>query len=141
MAISLLLMLLSKPAYGQDFQTMKQGEVAPFNGALVTPDGVATIISKHEEDVSICEENSKHEIEKLKIFKDAQISKLDFEFKTCQETNKSIIETKDKELDRAYEIIKKQNKNMVPLWLGIGFATGLATSFGTYYVYDSINNN
>lgn len=137
MVISLLL-LLYNPAYAQDFQTVKQGDVVPFNGAVITPDGMAIIISKHEEDILMCEESSKHEIEKLEISKDTQISKLDFEFKTCQETNQSIIETKDKELDRAYETIKKQNKNMVPLWLGIGFATGLATSFGTIYLYEGL---
>lgn len=140
MVISLLLLLCS-PVYAQDFQTVKQGEVVPFNGAVITPDGMATIISKHEEDILLCEESSKHEIEKLEISKDTQISKLDFEVKTCQETNRSIIETKDKELDRAYETIKKQNKNMVPLWLGVGFAAGLVTSFSTIYLYEGITND
>ena len=39
------------------------------------------------------------------------------------------LKEKDKELDRAYDLIKKQNKNLTPLWLGIGFSGGLLTSF------------
>ncbi len=138
MVISLLL-LLCNSVYAQDFQTVKQGDIVPFNGAVVTPDGMAIIFSKHEEDILMCEESSKHEIEKLKISKDTEISRVEFELKTCEETNKSIIDEKDKELDRAYEIIKKQNKNMVPLWLGVGFTAGLVTSFGTIYLYEGIN--
>jgi len=139
MVINLLLLLVTT-ANAQDFQTVKQGDIVQINGAVVTPNAVATIIAKHQEDVLVCEENKKHEIEKIQISKNSEISRLQFELDTCKETNKSIIIEKDKELDRAYEIIKKQNKNMVPLWLGIGFATGLATSFGTYYVYEEIRN-
>lgn len=138
MVISLLLLLI-KSANAQDFQTMQQGEVAQFNGALLTPDAVATIISTHQADVSLCKEESKHEIEKLTISKDAEISRLKFELKTCQENKQEIILIKDKELDKAYDLLKKQNKNMTPLWLGIGFASGVVTSLATIYVYEQAN--
>jgi 2-phosphoglycerate kinase len=138
MVISLLLMLI-KPVNAQDFQTMQQGDVAPFNGALLTPDAVATIISTHQAEVSLCEENNKHDIEKLIINKDTEISKLQFELKICQENKEEIISIKDKELDKAYELLKKQNKNMTPLWLGIGFASGFATSLATIYIYEQAN--
>lgn len=137
MVISLLLMLIAS-ANAQDFQTMKQGETAQFNGALLTPDAVATIISTHQADISLCKEENKHEIEKLTINKDVEISKLKFELKTCQDNKEEIISIKDKELDKAYELLKKQNKNMTPLWLGIAFVSGLATSYGTIYVYEQI---
>jgi len=135
MVISLLLMLITS-ANAQDFQTMEQGETAKFNGVLLTPDAVATVISTHQADLSLCKEVSKHDIEKLTINKDTEISKLKFQLKTCQENKEEIISIKDKELDKAYELLKKQNKNMTPLWLGIGFVSGIATSLTTIYIYE-----
>ncbi len=33
--------------------------------------------------------------------------------------------------------VKKENKNLTPLWLGIGFTAGFVTTLGTIYVYET----
>ena len=48
---------------------------------------------------------------------------------------------KDKELEKTYEIIKSTSKKNTSLWIGVGFAAGLATSFGTIYAYEAITND
>lgn len=136
MVISLL--LLSKFALAQDFQNLTQGQTAPFTGTLITPDGMAKIITIEDAKLSECEELSRHKIEVLTISSDAQIEKLKFDLKKQKESSDKIIEEKNNELDRVYDIVKKQNKNLTPMWIGIGFAAGLTTSIGTYYVYNNI---
>ena len=136
MVISLL--LLSKIATAQDFQNLNQGQVAPFIGTLITPDGMAKIITIEDAKLFECEEISRHKVEVLTISTDAQIEKLKFDLKKQQESSDKIIQEKDKELDRVYTLIKKQNKNLTPMWIGVGFAAGLVTSFGTYYVYNNL---
>lgn len=136
MVISLL--LLSKLAIAEDFKNLNQGDAAPFSGTIITPDGIAKIITIEDSKLQTCEEKSRHEIEIVTITKDTQIEKLKFDLKQQTESCDSLIKEKDKELDRVYEIVKKQNKNLTPLWLGIGFTAGLATSLGTYYVYNNL---
>ena len=136
MVISLL--LLTKFALAQDFQNLSQGQVAPFTGTLITPEGIAKIITTEDAKLSECEENSRHKIEVLTISKEAQIEKLKFDLEQQKESSSKIIEEKDKELDRIYDIVKKQNKNLTPMWIGIGFTAGLATTIGTYYAYNNI---
>jgi hypothetical protein len=136
MVISLL--LFCNLAFAQDFQNINQGQVAPFTGTLLAPDAVAKIITIENSKLDICEETAQHNINTLTISKDIEIDKLKFNLEEKQKSCNLIIEEKNKELDRAYEIIKKQNRNLTPLWIGIGFAAGLATSYGTIYVYNHI---
>jgi hypothetical protein len=136
MVISLF--LLSKLALAQDFQNINQGQVAPFTGTLLTPDALAKIITLEDSKYKLCEENSTHQLETLTITKDTEIDKLKFNLTEKQKSCDLMIQEKNKELDRAYEVIKKQNKNLTPLWIGIGFASGLLTSYGTLYVYSHL---
>jgi len=136
MVISLL--LLSKFALAQDFQNINQGQAAPFTGTLLTPEALAKIITLEDSKLQLCEETLIHEMKTLTITKDTEIDKLKFNLTEKEKSCDLIVKEKNKELDRAYEVIKKQNKNLTPLWIGVGFAAGLATSIGTYYVYNNI---
>ena len=109
MVISLL--LLTKFALAQDFQNLSQGQVAPFTGTLITPEGIAKIITTEDAKLSECEELSRHKIEVLTISKEAQIEKLKFDLEQQKESSSKIIEEKNNELDRVYDIVKKQNRN------------------------------
>ena len=139
MVISLL--LLSKLAIAEDFKNLNQGDAAPFSGTIISPDGIAKIITIEDSKLQTCEEKSRHEIEILTITKDTQIEKLKFDLKQQTESCDSLVKEKDKELERVYGIVKKQNRNLTPLWLSIGFAAGVITSFGTIYGYETIAND
>jgi hypothetical protein len=139
MVISLL--LFCNLALAQDFQNINQGQVAPFTGTILTPDALAKIITLEDSKLQLCEETAQHNINTLTISKDTEIDKLKFNLEEKQKSCNLIIQEKNKELDRAYEIIKKQNRNLTPLWIGVGFAAGLATSIGTIYVYEELTND
>lgn len=138
MVISLL--LISSLAIAQDFQNVEQGQIVPFSGTVLTPDAIAKIITIEDAKLQTCQENWKHEINTLTINKDTEIQKLKHDLEVIEKTKDRIITEKDKEIQRTYELVKKENKNLTPLWLGIGFTAGFVTSIGTIYVYNTMEN-
>jgi len=135
MVISLL--LVSGVAIAQDFQNVEQGQIVPFNGTVLTPDAIAKIITIEDAKLQTCQEDWKHEINTLTINKDTEIQKLKHDLEVIEKTKDRIITEKDKEIERTYELVKKENKNLTPLWLGIGFTAGFVTTLGTIYVYET----
>ena len=132
------LLLLVALANAQDFAQLQKGQTAPFSGTLFTPEAVATIITKHDSDVAMCLAESEHKLQEQEIKCELQVQKIQYDFSSYKMTADALIDEKDKELDKAYEIIKKQTKNQTPLWLGVGFAAGFAASIGAIYVYNNI---
>ena len=134
------LLLLTTMAFAEDFKQVQQGQPAPFAGTLIRPEALATILSQNDSDIATCAANAQHSLEKEQIKCDFDIQKLQYEVDSSKETNKAIMQEKQKELDKTYELLKKQNKNLTPLWIGIGFTAGLVTSIGTIYIYNQTEN-
>lgn len=135
------LLLISSLSFAQDFQNIQQGQIAPFNGTVITPDGIAKIITIEDAKLKTCQEDWKHEINNLTISKDTEIEKLKNDLKITNESKDKLISEKDEEIKRTYELIKKQNKNIVPLWIGLGFLGGITSTLGTIYAYKAITND
>ena len=135
------LLLLTNLANAQDYSPIKKGEVSPITGTVLAPTAMATIIAKCDADVSTEKVKAKYELDKLQTTCDLNEEKLQYDLDTHIKTSKQIIEIKDKELEKAYEIIKNNSKKNTSLWLGLGFAAGVATSFGVIYGYENLTNN
>jgi len=133
------LLLLVSLANAEDFKQLQQGQPAPFAGTLLRPEAMATIIVKNDADIAECKAQGRHDLEKQEIKCELDIQKTEYDFSSYKMTSEELIQQKDKELDKAYELLKERNKNQTPLWLGIGFVGGLATSIGMYYLYEEIN--
>ena len=132
------LLLLVSLAHAEDFKQLQQGQPAPFIGTLLRPEALATIISQNDADLAECKANGEHELEKEKIKCDLDVQKVQYDFDSYRSVNEAIIAEKDKELQKTYDLLKKQTKNKAPLWIALGFVAGTATAYGTFYVYDHI---
>ncbi len=132
------LILLASLATAEDFKNVQQGQPAPFSGTLIRPEAMATIIATHDAQISECKAKSQHELEKQEIKCELETQKIEYDFTSYKMVSESIIAEKDKELDKAYELLKKQTKNQTPMWIGVGFVGGLATSIGMIYLYEEI---
>ncbi len=135
------LLLLTKLAFAQDYAPIKKGEIAPLSGTILTPSGMATIIAKCDADTAEAKLKGKYDLDKLQTECDLNEEKLQYDLDLQIKTSEEIIAIKDKELEKAYDIIKSTNKNNTSLWIGVGFAAGIATSFGTIYAYEAITND
>ena len=132
------LLLLTKLANAQDYSPIKKGEVSPITGTVLAPNAMATIIAKCDADVSTEKVKAKYELDKLQTTCDLNEEKLQYDLDAQSRTSKQIIEIKDQELEKSYEIIKNNSKKNTSLWLGIGFTAGLVTSFGVIYGYEQV---
>jgi len=132
------LLLFAAFANAQDFTQVQKGQPAPFSGTLLTPESIAVIISKHDSDIAMCLAESDHKLQEQEIKCELQIQKTEYDFSSYKITSESLMHEKDKELDKTYDLLKKQTKNQTPLWIGVGFAAGFATSLGAIYVYNNI---
>ena len=132
------LLLLTKLVNAQDYSPIKKGEVSPITGTVLAPNAMATIIAKCDADVSTEKVKAKYELDKLQTTCDLNEEKLQYDLDAQSRTSKQIIEIKDQELEKAYEIIKNNSKKNTSLWLGIGFTAGLVTSFGVIYGYEQV---
>lgn len=132
------LLLLASLASANDFSNIKEGEPAPFDGTLLKPDAMATIFATHDAEIAECKLKAQHDLEKQQIDCELDVQKIEYDFGSYKVTASAIIEEKDKELEKLYDLLKKQNKDETPLWIGVGFAGGIITSIGMIYVYEAI---
>ena len=132
------ILLFATLANAQDAVQLQAGQPSPFSGTLLKPEAIATIIAKHDADVEQCKADSQHEFEKQQIKCELDIQKTEYDFSSYKMTSESLMQEKDKELDKAYELLKERSKNQTPLWIGAGFVGGLATSIGMFYLYEEI---
>ena len=135
--LSSLLLLISL-ANAQDFKNLQTGQPAPFDGTLLRPEALATIITKNEADVAMCKAEAEHKLKEQTINCELDTEKLQYDFDSYRQTNEAIMIEKDKELEKTYALLKKQTANKTPFWISVGFAAGFATSLGAIYVYNSI---
>jgi 5-deoxy-D-glucuronate isomerase len=132
------LLLLVSFANAQDFKNLQTGQPAPFDGTLLRPEALATIITKNEAEVALCKAESEHKLKEQTINCELDTEKLQYDFDSYRQTNEALMAEKSKELDKVYEIVKKQTANKTPFWISVGFAAGFATSLGTIYVYNNL---
>lgn len=138
MLISLL--LLSSLAKAGDYAQVQQGQAAPFAGTLFKPEALATVLSTNDAAIASCVAEGTHKVEKLQIECDLTAEKWQQDYATLKLTTEQIDDIKQKEVESLREIIQKQSKPNLPLWIALGFVGGLATSYGTIYAYEQITN-
>jgi len=135
------LLLIVSLAFAEDFKNLEQGQPAPFTGTLFRPEAIATIFATHDAQIAQCKANNEHQIQKQEIKCELDIQKIQYDFDSYKMVSESIVVEKDKELDKAYDLLKKQTKNQTPMWIGVGFVGGLATSIGMIYIYEEITTS
>lgn len=132
------LLLLVSLANAQDFKQLQTGQPAPFDGTLLRPEALATIITKNEAEVAMCKAEAQHAQKEQQINCDLDKEKLQYDLSSYKATNEAIMVEKDKELEKLYGIIKKQTANKSTLWISVGFVGGFATSLGAIYAYNHL---
>ena len=135
-------LLLISTSFAQDagdvYTHIKQNQKAPFDGTLLTPSSISTVISTYDADLATCHNDKDKMEETLNTKYQALKDKCQFDYNTLQQTDLTLLKAKQEEIEALRDIAKKQNRNLTPFWMGIGFATGFVTSLGAIYVYNNI---
>ena len=136
----MILLLLSTLALAQDYAPIKKGQPSPIDGTVLSADALATMIAKTDADLALCKEETKFALKKQQIDCELETQKLEYDITSIKETDKQLLEAKDEELKKVYTLVKKGNRNLTPVWIGLGFVAGLTTSIGTIYAYNQIED-
>lgn len=134
----MILLLLSTLALAQDYAPIKKGQPSPIDGTVLSADALATMIAKTDADLALCKEETKFALKKQQIDCELETQKLEYDITSIKEIDKQLLEAKDEEIKKVYSLVKKQNRNLTPVWIGVGFVAGVATSYGTIYVYNNL---
>ena len=96
------------------------------------------LLTQEDAKLERCKIDSEHILKEEKIKCELEVQKVTYDFTIYKETNEALMIEKDKELDKLYEILKKNPANHTPLWIGIGFIAGIGTSIGMIYAYEQM---
>lgn len=130
---SLLSLCLAATSSDVDFTSLKQGEVAPFSGKLLTDEAMAEIIATHEYEINqLIIDN---ELERKTLEANLNL-RYDLYYSECElkkSTQREMISLRDK------EIKSQQTKDILQrASFTIGFVLGAA---GTILITHSVNQN
>lgn len=127
----ILFFMLSVATAGEPtFTILSKGQTAPFDGALLSPDASAEVLTKVEDLQSKCEIQIQHEIDKSEAQCSYEKDILQIRIDTISEQNKKEILLKDQEIENLKEVIKKQSPNNKWLWFAGGIILGGASYYG-----------
>ena len=129
-------LVLCSPAYAGDgkFTLLPKGAKAPFEATCFDDEATAKLLTWKEfleqEQRALCDfEKEKLVLDSELIIKNVQIT-LDETNARCQiEMN-----TRDEELEKLRNIIKKNKKLNVPVVVATSLAVGFGIGFGTYHI-------
>ena len=127
------ILLLCALAYGENSVTLEKGEKAPFSGTLLSPEAVAQIITKADEEVGKC---------KIDAQRDAAIAKADFDLQlrikeadltACLEKSSGLEELRKQQIDFLEKQVYK------PKWTNTAiYVAGVASGVGLVYLTSKV---
>ena len=133
--------LLCSLAFANDeVITLKKGEVAPWDGTLLSPTAAARLLAKGEADLATCLADAKKDKAILTAEKDFEIQTIEAKFAKCT------FESTEKEKLYLERIDWLEKKSSPPSWqgpvlFGSGIVIGMATIALSAWTLDKIQEN
>ena len=129
----LTLLLLTKSAYSDEGVPLKKGEKAPFNGTLLSPDAVAQIIAKTDEEVGKCKIDAELDKKLTEADFKLQLKLKEAELTGCLEKSQGL------EALRADQIAFLEKQVYQPKWKPSAiYITGVLSGIGVVYLTTKI---
>lgn len=128
----------SSPSFAQSTgqaTTLKKGQPAPFDGTLLDPVAVATIIADKETAKKQCELDSSLSLSKQQAKCSLDSANLKLERDILAKKYETVVGLKDKELNRLYDTLAKNEKSnsWKYVWFAVGIVAGAGTTIGIAY--------
>ena len=115
-----------------DVVSIKAGEVAPFDGVLLTPEAAAKIVVDKKFEDAECQLRIDYELQIQEQHYDLQLSYRDVEIIAWKDRYESMMILRTAENDRLHDLIVKQKPADRPLLVALGFGIGTLTSLGIF---------
>jgi len=113
-----------------DFTLLSEGQQAPFEGVLLSPEASAEVLSSYDEQQARCALELEYQLDvagtEFKLREELLQVRLD----TLQEQHSFLIQQKDEEIEGLHTIIEKQSPQYKWFWFVGGAALGGAVYYG-----------
>ena len=130
------ILLLCALAYGNDSSvTLKKGEKAPFDGTLLSPDAVAQIITKADEEVGKCKIDAKRDAAIVKADFDLQLKIKEADLTACLEKSSGLEDLRKQQIDFLEKQVYKPKWTNTAIYVA-GFASGVGVVYLTSKMLD-----
>jgi hypothetical protein len=136
MFLSLLMMLLS-PAQATEgkFTFLGVQQCAPFEGILFDPPALSTILASQSSANLLCQSRLEYELSVEAASYDLEIQDLEISIASIRAESTLLITQKDLEIQQLQESILRQSSDNRLWWYVGGIATGVATTYGAYRLF------
>ena len=129
----LKILLLCALAYGEDSVAIEKGEKAPFSGTLLSPEGVAQIITKADEEVGKCKIDAERDLAIAKAGFDLQLRIKQADLTACLEKSSGL------EALRAEQIDFLEKQAYKPKWTNTAvYVSGVVSGVGLVYLTSKV---
>jgi hypothetical protein len=129
----------SNTAHAEDpgrFTFLGINECAPFEGVLFDPAATATILADRVTEPAECESRIKYEIELIQNEHQLEMQNLQIRHDALIQEYDMRIGSLERESDALAEALKKQTQTRPVLWAVVGFASGVAITYGGYRMFN-----
>lgn len=129
----LKILLLCALAYSEDSVAIEKGEKAPFSGTLLSPEGVAQIIAKADEEVGKCKIDAERNATIAKADFDLQLKIKEADLTACLEKSSGL------EALRAEQIDFLEKQVYKPRWTNTAvYVSGIASGIAIVYLTSKV---
>ena len=139
--IFVLCSLVAFPVFAQEdlgsgkATTLKKDQPAPYDGTLLDPVAVATILAAREYAQKQCDLDKSLSLAKQQAKYELDVNSLKIERDTIKEKYQIVMEIKNQEINRLTDVLSKNDKanNWKYVWFIGGVILGAATTIGISY--------
>ena len=133
--ILFLLFLMMPSAYGDTgkFTLVPQGGVVPFEATCFDTEATAKLLTWKEFLAQEMKTKCEYEKQALLLDSDLVIKNMQITLEETQVRYQVEISTRDEEIEKLRDIIKKNKKLNIPVVVATSVAVGFGVGFGTYH--------
>tara|TARA_R100001082_G_C4280526_1_gene123704 strand:- start:70 stop:552 length:483 start_codon:yes stop_codon:yes gene_type:complete len=116
-----------------------EGQIAPFTGTLFNDVATAELIAEREFALKECELRIKHAVDKEKARCSLLLDTSNTSIESLQSRYNTILDLKDKEIDRLSKIAIEGSNDYSHWWATGGFVIGTALTIAVFFVATEMN--
>ena len=116
-----------------------EGQIAPFTGTLFNDVATAELITEREFALKECELRIKYAVDKEKTRCSLLLDTSNTSIESLQGRYNTILDLKDKEIDRLSKIAVEGSNDYSQWWASGGFVVGVAITIAVFFVATEMN--
>lgn len=135
-----LALLISQVAYaGGEVASLKKGQIAPFDGTLISPEVAAQLLTDNSHADELCQIETKRQLDTQEAQLSLKEEITSARLLSCQDRSKIIEETHDRELQFYRDQLDVARKQRGSAWFVTGVIGGVGLTLASAWAISMVN--